>query len=1294
MLVEPGKTVLAQQAGRDERIRAAYPGGRWWMTVGEHPDLERLAVELYRKLSGGRQPAVGLSAVTQLGDAVSDQPVLVILDDVWPPTDQVEQLLAALPANAHCLVTTRGANLSGSVPVSVGELTLEEARQVLLAEYAATTSDAEVIRCVDDLARLLGRWALLLVMAGGVVRSQLGGSPANAVAALQAIASDFSADPTVLDDADRRERSFGWIIERSEASLRGRGGPDGRDLQRFWELGVYPADAELDVQLLADLWGCSGTQALRSAQRITEAGLTSIRLPTQTRPLTVVVHDLIVDYLHRERCRPGQFAELHRRCAAPSIGLDGHPLDLSPARARWLVHHLVSAGEWVLLEKMASLRWRGAFLDCTGSDAAFFDALDSYASAALEHLDPVEAASHYFSAVLLAAHVRAVIGEVPIAALTTHAVLGNPFAALVQTANRPDAGTALPAVLAAASTAGTVSNITGRAVELAGIIPDDLQRCEALAAIAQQVAASDPVLAAELVARAVELAGALPDETVEGRRIVVGRRSKALAAVAKRVGASDPVLAAGLVERAVELAGGIRDDWQRWEVLSAIAQQVTAVDPADPARIAQAVELAATIAGDWQRSDALAAIAEQLAAVDPADPARITQAVELAATIPEDQQRSDALAAIAEQVVAGGPADPARIEQAVELAATIPEGRQRCEALSAIAQHVAASDPTLAAEFVAWAVELAWDIPNDEEVDRDMALATIARRAAAGDPADAELVAHAVELAETIPDEGSRSEALADIAEQVAASDPVLATELIARAVELAGAIANDWQRSEALAAIAEQLAARNPADAESVARAVMLAGTISGHTQRSTALAAIAKRVVASDPALAAELVSRAMELARITPSDWTSSEALATTAEQLAARDLANAELVAQAVELARIIPELRYDRRKSQALAAIAQQVAATGPAGAEQMAWAVELAGTIPDEGWRSVALAEIAQQVTATNTVLAAELVAQAVGLARTLDDGDDGERSWALGAIAQRVADSDPADAGRIAQAVELAGTIPETRWRSWALGAIAQKVVASDPVLAAELVDRAVELARTIPDDHWRSWALAALADQLAGSDPADAERIAQAVELAGTIPNDGQRTWSLGDIARKAAPTDPVLAAELVDQAVALARTIPGDRPRTDALIALTQQVVAADPADASRVAQAVDLTGTIPDDQQKSHALAAIARQVAAANPDDAARVAQAMELAKTMPDEQLRNEALAEIAGASGDLTGFASSLSWRTTELNRFLNATESFASLARSTHPDIAFAASMAVCRTAVAFAATEPSTG
>ena len=192
-----------------------------------------------------------------------------------------------------------------------------------------------------------------------------------------------------------------------------------------------------------------------------------------------------------------------------------------------------------------------------------------------------------------------------------------------------------------------------------------------------------------------------------------------------------------------------------------------------------------------------------------------------------------------------------------------------------------------------------------------------------------------------------------------------------------------------------------------------------------------------------------------------------------------------------------------------------------------------AGTIPDDPHRSTTLAAIAQQVAARDPVLAAELFDRAVELAGTIPEneysededpeGEYEERSWALAAIAQRMAASDPADAGRIGRAVELAGTIPSDLQRARSLGDIAQKTAASDPALAAELFDRAVALAGTIPDDHERSWALAALAYQVADSDPADEGRISRAVELAGTIPDDQQRAWSLGDIAQKRRPATP---------------------------------------------------------------------------------------------------------------------------------------------------------------------------
>jgi hypothetical protein len=81
----------------------------------------------------------------------------------------------------------------------------------------------------------------------------------------------------------------------------------------------------------------------------------------------------------------------------------------------------------------------------------------------------------------------------------------------------------------------------------------------------------------------------------------------------------------------------------------------------------------------------LAAIAEQVAAVDPADPARIAQAVELTGTIPDDQAKSPALAAIARQVAAANPGDAARVAQAMELAKTMSDERLRNEALAEIA---------------------------------------------------------------------------------------------------------------------------------------------------------------------------------------------------------------------------------------------------------------------------------------------------------------------------------------------------------------------------------------------------------------------------------------------------------------------------------------------------------------------------------------------------------------------------------------------------------------------------------
>jgi hypothetical protein len=1336
-----GKTVLAQQVAHDPRVRLAYPGGIWWLTVGEDPELEKLAEILYRKASGGRQPAAGVSVVSQLPNAMDKAPALVILDDVWPPADVAEDLLGALPETVHALITTRGAELPGSVSLSVDELTVDETRAVLLGLHAATASP-DLITHVDHLGGLLGRWALLVAMAGAVLRPNLGGPTEHAVVAIETISADFQADPTVLDDEDSRQRSFSRIIERSEASLCDRGAPGAQDVERFRLLGVYPADAELEVELLADLWDCRITEARRTVQRMADVGLATLERPTKVRPLALSLHDLIVGYLHHEHCRPGQFPERHRQCASVAIADDGQPLQLTPPRARWLVHHLVAAGEWSLLENLASLRWRSALLDCTGTDAMLFDALDAYARAAMRDLRPADGAHHVFTAVVFAAHIRALIGNVPIEVLRTMVLLGNPQAALVQSAERPDAVTALSDVLAVALRAGWSEDLGNLAIELAATVLDDVARSRALADIAQRIAASEPN-DAERVQRAVELATTIPDG---------GACSRALAGIAQKVIGSNAAWATELIERAVEATATIEDDGGRSNALADIAERWSAVRPFSAGCLERAVQIVMAIPFEGPRSRALADIAPRLAASDPERATELGErAVELAATITDNGARSRALAGIAREVVAS---DPVRarnlVERSVELALTITDDGARSRALGGVAQQMVSSDSDATAGLFDQAIELAATVSDDRV--RNGALAGIAQMLAASDPSNARNIELALDLAASIGDEWQRSRALAGITQRLATYNPPNPGS-VQRAIELTANIPNAAIRSRSLAGIAQQFRSEPARAMDLIERAVLVAGTIQSDGARSRVLATIAQQVAAYDPARATELLERAVELASAIPGDRMSARALADIARQAVVFEPAKvSELMEGAVELATIIPNTAA---RDRALSGIALGAAASDPPDAERFEWAVTVTGRISHDESRSRTLAGLARQVAASNPAKATMLIKLAVDVADAITN--TAARSRALADIAQMLVASEPTNAGRVEQAVELASAIPDVVVRSRALIGIAGQVTPSRPDIATELIERAA----ITPEDGIRSRALVAVAQQVAESEPVRSkELIDQAVELAATIADTGARARALAGIAQQLAAFLPARATELVERAVEVAHAIPNTALRSRALADVAQRRAALDPSDAGRVSLAVELAVSIPDYGDRIRALTGIAQQVAASNPasaagliehaidlaadlpqgargrtlagialrlaasdpPDAGRIERAVELAAsiasagtrsrtsglvaqrlmavglsdpravelavaaaaTIPDERHRRQTQAFIAGSIGDTRWCI--VNWRQVRLGEFLEAIATFVS-ASAHHPEVGRAAIGSVVRTVTAFA-------
>jgi len=114
-----GKTILAEDVCRDERVRSRFTGGVLWTTLGPRDAGSSLAAKLNvlsHELTGTRSPDRDPeSAGRRLGrllDERGSEPTLVVIDDVW----RGEQTWAfrALPAHCVRLLTTR-------VSVTVGQ---------------------------------------------------------------------------------------------------------------------------------------------------------------------------------------------------------------------------------------------------------------------------------------------------------------------------------------------------------------------------------------------------------------------------------------------------------------------------------------------------------------------------------------------------------------------------------------------------------------------------------------------------------------------------------------------------------------------------------------------------------------------------------------------------------------------------------------------------------------------------------------------------------------------------------------------------------------------------------------------------------------------------------------------------------------------------------------------------------------------------------------------------------------------------------------------------------------------
>ncbi len=289
-----GKTALAQAVCEHPMVKASFPAGVLWTTLGQRlSEAQRLAKvrDLLRWWTRKEPPSYESleSAASILRENLSGHRVLLVLDDVWLAAD-VEPF-AGIEAPAALLITTRNTRAlpTSAYAVVVDALELPRAIELL----GQGLSPLPPVSTLERLARRLGEWPILLKL----VNAQLREEYRDGVVAHEAFrVVEGALDEMGLTAFDREdEEARNLAVRRTvEASLQ-RLFPE--DRKRYAQLAVFPEDERIPLAVLELLWKTGEHEVIRTCRRLMEMSLL-YRVAPVVR--WIQLHDVMRAYLLRE----------------------------------------------------------------------------------------------------------------------------------------------------------------------------------------------------------------------------------------------------------------------------------------------------------------------------------------------------------------------------------------------------------------------------------------------------------------------------------------------------------------------------------------------------------------------------------------------------------------------------------------------------------------------------------------------------------------------------------------------------------------------------------------------------------------------------------------------------------------------------------------------------------------------------------------------------------------------------------------------------------------------------------
>jgi len=364
-----GKSSLAAALCHDAAVRAAYPDGSLWITLGsELLDLTPTLVDFIEVLSGTRPGFHGpAAAAAHLRTLVGDRRMLVILDDVWEAF-QIEPFLDGYTACCR-IVTTRNSSLTPATSRCFRISAMRYTQATQLVANGLPTPGISDERSLLSLAQRLGGWPFLLKLANSALRQRVHDANQLLSDALMDLAAAFdAAGVTAIDKvpAFERNQSVAQTLHVSIDRLL----PSER--ARLAELSIFPEDIAIPLSEIGALWnstaGLDPTRTIELCLRLYDRSLVT-NLDLAARTLTL--HDLVRKYLR----------DIHRNDLghwnlqfANAMG-DWRHFTIA-VRYRWqqLAYHLSQAGEEVRLrDLLCDGHWLRAKLEAIGINGVITD---------------------------------------------------------------------------------------------------------------------------------------------------------------------------------------------------------------------------------------------------------------------------------------------------------------------------------------------------------------------------------------------------------------------------------------------------------------------------------------------------------------------------------------------------------------------------------------------------------------------------------------------------------------------------------------------------------------------------------------------------------------------------------------------------------------------------------------------------------------------------------------------------------------------------------------------------------